>query len=179
LAGLLALACTPPAATPHEPRQLAPQGKLLPARLRRLNNIEYERSVSELLGKQYAIAQRLPPDVRQAGYSRNAASALPPALGPRLGALADELAKDSVKERLAALAPCAAPTAAAPAPAGNKACRENSVRTLATRAFRRPPAARELAELEAVFDAGTSGERGLAGGVELLLAALLQAPNFW
>ena len=43
------------------------EGAFIAARVRRMSNIEYERTVSELVGAPQSIAGRLPPDVRQEG----------------------------------------------------------------------------------------------------------------
>jgi hypothetical protein len=170
LVGLAALACTP--APSRAPEASAADAVLLPARLRRLSNIEYERTVADLLGKRYDIAARLPPDARQEGYTRSGSLALSASVGPQLSALASELAADSVKERLALLAPCAR------AGHAQRACEDRTIDALGARAFRRPLAASERAALRAVFDQGVASE-GFAGGVELLLAALLLSPGLW
>jgi hypothetical protein len=170
LLGLVGLACTP--APSRAPESAAPGAALLPARLRRLSNIEYERTVGDLLGKRYPLASRLPPEARQEGYTRNAALAFPPSAGPRLSALAKELAEGSVKERLAELAPCAR------AGQADRACEDRTIDSLGTRAFRRPLLSAERASLRAVFDSGSAG-RGFGGGLELLLEALLQSPELW
>ena len=56
--------------TPHV--TLESDAKLLPARTRRLTNLEVERSVATLTGLPVALANELPPDVRQEGYTPNA-----------------------------------------------------------------------------------------------------------
>jgi hypothetical protein len=164
------LACTP--AQPSTPEASGPGAALAPARLRRLSNIEYERTVADLLGRRYDVASRLPPDARAQGYTRSGALALAPGVGPRLAALASELAADSVKERLSSLAPCAHDGRA------DRACEDRTIEALAARAFRRPLASNERAALRAVFDRGRA-DAGFGGGIELLLTALLLSPGLW
>lgn len=165
------LACTP--AQPAAPEASSPGAALAPARLRRLSNVEYERTVADLLGKRYDVAARLPPDARdQGGYTRNGALALAPSMGPRLSALASELAEESVWERLPSLAPCMRDGH------GDRACEDGTIEALGARAFRRPLASDERAALRTVFDRG-SADGGFGGGVELVLTALLLSPGLW
>src|SRR5690606_34800721 len=103
---LLALGGCAPAPPSAPSANVAPSTPLLPARLRRLSNVQYERSVAALPGARYALAARLPPDPRPRGYTRNAELGIAPAAGPRLLALAEELAADAVQRRLRWLAPC-------------------------------------------------------------------------
>ncbi|HEX9621236.1 MAG TPA: DUF1592 domain-containing protein [Polyangiaceae bacterium] len=142
---------------------------LLPARVRRLSNVEYERTLEALLGKAVPVARALPPDVRQDGYTRNAAQAVPPGYGTRLSALVRDAVASAVGERLEELLPCH--------PRSGDACRDAFVADAAFRAFRRPVGASEKAALERLFDAGARGEAGFRGGVELVLRALLESPS--
>jgi hypothetical protein len=160
-------ACAPPRGPSSAVVELGPE-RLLPARMRRLSNYEYERTASELLGRPVEVADALPPDVRQEGYSRNAEQALPPSLGTRLAALAEGLAERAVSERLDELAPCRT--------SGSRACRDAFLQRYASRAFRRPVTPEELGRLARLFDrAGAAGE-GFPDGARGVLRALLQAP---
>src|SRR5262245_10223142 len=47
--------------------------ELLPTRLRRLSNAEWQNSVEALVGHGFSAALELPPDVRHAGFTSNAA----------------------------------------------------------------------------------------------------------
>jgi len=142
---------------------------LIPARVRRLSNIEYERTVSELVGAEETLAARLPPDVRQEGYTVNADQAVPAAWNERLAALAREVAHRAVEQRLGSLAPCAK--------SGERSCVEQWVDTFGRRAYRRPLEPAERSDLLAAFGQGAAEGRGFAGGVEVLLTILLQSPN--
>ena len=63
-------------------RRLGP--RLLPARVRRLSNLELERAVQSLTGvASFELAKELPPDVRQEGYTPNAKQDDPAANDPK------------------------------------------------------------------------------------------------
>src|SRR5688572_24401324 len=90
---------------------LPKQAKLLPARMRRLTNLELERSWSALVGVNVALAAELPPDVRQEGYTPNAKQDVSSAWAMRYAQLSRDLAERAA-ERLVRQAPC--PDAAQP-----------------------------------------------------------------
>lgn len=152
------------------PASAAESQARLPARLRRLSNFEYERTVSELLGAPVKVASRLPPDVRVDGYTNNAEQSLPAALATRLSALSRELAHEAVESRLDALLDCRQ---------RDSRCRDRFIERYATRAFRRHLGPEELRRLTALFEAaaGQGKARDFAAGVELVLVALLQSPS--
>jgi hypothetical protein len=166
--------CSPSSVAP-QPRVAAPaatHAHFLPARLRRLTNVEYEQTVSALLGAPVSIADRLPPEVRQEGYTSNGAQTVPSAWAARADAIAREEARRAATERLDRIAPCA--------PAAGEQCEERWIASTALRAWRRPATAEEIARLHAVFDAAAAGaldDRRFAAGVEALLALLLQSPS--
>jgi hypothetical protein len=150
---------------------LDPGARLLPARIRRLTNLEIERSLAALTGLDVAIAAELPPDVRQEGYTPNAAQDVSAAWAARYAALVREIAERAVRDRLSTLAPCAGTGEGA-------ACGASLVARLGRRAYRRPLDAAEQASLEKAFSAGESAGGGLAGGVALLLRVLAESPSF-
>ena len=151
---------------------LAPEASggvvLLPARVRRLTNAEYERTISALVLAREDVADRLPPDVRQEGYTPNAEQTVPSAWGAGLDAIAREVAHRAVTQRLAALAPCAQSHAAS--------CSADLVEALGRRAWRRPLEPAERSVLLAAFDVGAQSG-GVAGGAEAVLTALLESPS--
>jgi hypothetical protein len=57
-------------------------------------------------------------------------------------------------------------------------CAQALVDKFATRAFRRPLAADERTGLMAVYDSGVTNGTGFGSGIELVIAAALQAPSF-
>src|SRR5688572_27517534 len=152
--------CRPRAADAPAPVAVPADATLIPARLRRLSNAEYERAASELLGEPVQVQRLLPPDVRQDGFTLNATQPVPAAHATRLATLATEIAGASVERNPTRLIPCAA-TASKTAPP-SQACIDEFVRDVSHRAFRRPPTAEELAGLRALFDAGQKD----AGGFE-------------
>ncbi|HEY6728874.1 MAG TPA: DUF1592 domain-containing protein [Polyangiaceae bacterium] len=168
--------CRPRAAEAPTPVALPADATLIPARLRRLSNAEFERAASELLGEPVAVQRSLPPDVRQGGFTLNAAQPVPAAHATRLATLARELAHASVRRNPTRLLPCAA--TASGALQASEACIDAFVRDVTRRAFRRPATAAELSSLRALFDEGLRGSGGVEGGATLVLSALLQAPSF-
>jgi hypothetical protein len=144
--------------------------KLLPARVRRLTNLEYERSVSALLGLPVSVAAALPPELRQDGYTPNAAQTSASSVAMDLDRLARRLSHDAVKQRLQELSPCHT--------RADRACAVEFVRSLGKKAYRRPLVPAEETLLLRVFDEGTSDSGGFAGGAALVLRTLLQSPSF-
>jgi len=138
--------------------------------VRRLSNFEYERSASDLLRGRVSIAGELPPDVRQAGYTRNAEQVVSTESLARLDALTLGLAHEAVDARLNELAPCAA--------SARTDCPTQVVEDLGRRAFRRPLTVDERRTLLAAFAAGAADDGGFAGGLEVLLRVLLVSPSF-
>lgn len=147
----------------------AKERSLLPARVRRLDNREYERTLNALVHGHEKVAELLPPDVRNQGYSPNAAQGVPAAWATRLDRIVLDAAHRAASERLAQIAPCAAR-------ATDAGCVRRTVEDLGRHAFRRPLTERERATLMALFAEG-GAQHGFSGGLELLLRALLQSPK--
>jgi hypothetical protein len=134
--------------------------------VRRLSNIELERSVRALVGnRDLEIASRLPPDVRQAGYTPNAQQSMSPATAVRWSALAEEIAREAGQDVKRFVA-CDEP-----------ACGREFVRKITRRAWRRPATPAELAALQRLFDEEVA-MAGVRSGFELTLSTLLQSPSF-
>ena len=170
-AALLSIGCSGrPAKSPGD-AALPDGASLLPARVRRLTNLELERTISELVLRPESIARELPPDTRQQGYSVNAEQTVSAAWAARLHTLARAAAKRAAEERLAELAPCAVRSTDR-----ERACVRDVVTRLGRRAYRRPLRAEEIASLSLVFDAGAGDGAGFRGGVEALLRALIESP---
>ncbi|HEY4012260.1 MAG TPA: DUF1592 domain-containing protein [Polyangiaceae bacterium] len=144
----------------------------LPARFRRLTNAEYERALDDVVGAPEHVADRLPPDVRQDGYTPNAEQAVVSAWESAVDAVAHDVAHRAVVERLEKLAPCAK--------SDTPDCRAEFVDTLGARAWRRPIDAADHATLLAAFDAAAGKDAlpgGFAKGAEAVLVALLESPS--
>jgi hypothetical protein len=140
----------------------------LPARVRRLANAEYERTVSEIVGSPQDIARDLPPDVRQEGYTANAGQAVPSAWAARVDAVARDVAHRAARQTLDRLAECAPPV--------TLSCAGRWIEALGRRAWRRPLDASERSLLLDLFDRGQRAG-GVEAGLEAVLTALLQAPS--
>ncbi|HEY3256120.1 MAG TPA: DUF1587 domain-containing protein, partial [Polyangiaceae bacterium] len=91
-----------------QPPPAAPPSALISARLRRLSNVEYERSANGLLGLNQPLRYELPPDERQDGYAINERQAVPSYFASELSRVAERLSERAVSERLPSLLPCPA-----------------------------------------------------------------------
>lgn len=139
----------------------------LPARLRRLSNAEYAKTLSSLLGLPVTLPQSFPEDLRVGGYSSNARQGVDPTYMAEAQKLARALAARAVSERFSALVPCS--------PSG-PGCASQFVSAFARRVYRRPASVEEVAAGLRLFDAAaTTG--GFASGVEQVIATLLVSPE--
>jgi hypothetical protein len=160
---------------------------LLPARIRRLTNAEYDASVRALLatGKRPSVEFSFPPDSRQgpanapagAAFSTNDAQRVDPVLAGKLDTAALALVAEArASGKLAELSPCTDTSAA-----GAKACATSFVRTFGERAYRRPLTDEEVTHL--VTRTGSAYHVGADGhtyedGIDVLTRVLLQTPGF-
>lgn len=142
---------------------------MLPARLRRLSNSEFKAAAEALLGGPVDLGDRLPPDVRQSGYTQNAEQTLTASLGTRVASLTFDLASDAVKAREKSLMPCAA---------AKPGCIDDTISSLGTQAFRRPLSDAEARSLRELYGKAASDPKS-GGGLVWVLSALLQAPSLW
>lgn len=140
-----------------------------PAPLHPLTRFQYDNIVRDLLGDTSHPAQAFPPENEVDGYRTNYnANQANPSLVESYLTAAEAVAASAVKDRLNDVAPCA--------DEGTTACGHAFVSSFVTRAFRRPPTDAELTPLTALFDAGS--KQGYAKGVELVIQAVLQSPQF-
>lgn len=150
-----------------------PQGveaaELIPARIRRLTNAEYDASVRVLTGTQVAPAQNFAPDLRQSDFTFNDAQDVGPVLAKQLSAAAATLAAE-VKVNVQNRAPCANPAQA-------KTCAQSFIEKFGAQTYRRPLSVEEKAALLTVYDTGAEGAT-YADGIELVVNALLQSAGF-
>jgi hypothetical protein len=148
-----------------------PNATEIPARIRRLTNAEYERTVAALLGTTTTrFAAHFTPDSRQSGFTINADQRVDGVLADQLKLSAEALAHQAVTERLATLVPCAAAAA-------NETCAGTFIDSFGRRAFRRPLTSEEKSGLIDVFRAGIE-DGTFADGIELVVRAVLQTPAF-
>lgn len=144
---------------------------LLPARIRRLTKAEYQASASAVIGSSAeGVSADFVPDSRQSGFTVNEAQRVDPVLARQLAEAAIKLAAD-VRARAAELAPCA------DAAAGAEACAETFIRGFGERAYRRPLADDEVAQLLTVFRTAFEGG-SYEEGVDLVVRAMLQSAAF-
>lgn len=146
---------------------------LMPARVRRLTNAEYDASVQVLLGtRQTLAAATFPPDARQDGFTLNDAQRVDPVLAKQLGDAARILAAEATQNgTLAAKAPCADPVG------GGEACARAFIKSFGAAAYRRALADTEIDALLAVYGAGVT-DGTYADGIELTVRAILQSAGF-
>jgi hypothetical protein len=146
---------------------------LVPARIRRLTNAEYDASVQALLGtKQALAATTFPPDSRQANFTLNDAQRVDPVLAKALDDAAQALVTEARSNgKLDALAPCADPTG------GGEACARAFITGFGAQVYRRPLAGMEVDALDSVYKTGANGGT-YADGIDLVVRAALQSASF-
>ena len=160
----------PPWSPPPDALQpAAADPALLPVRVRRLSNAEYDATVAALLGTRLTPGRSFAPDKRQSGFTSNAAQRVDVVRAQQLSAAAVQLATEA-RARLDQLAPCEPGR-------GLEACAQDFIAAMGARAFRRPLAAEESARLLELYRAGAEGA-AYADGIELVLRALLQSGSF-
>jgi hypothetical protein len=142
---------------------------LLPARIRRLTNAEFDASVKRLLGVDSTFGQAFTPDTRQDGFTRNDAQRVDPVFITQLADAAQQLAA-SARDKITQLAPCSVP-------AGTEACARTFLSSFAEKAYRRPVTAAEVDALVTVYRAGADGAT-YTDGVQTAIQAVLQSPGF-
>jgi hypothetical protein len=152
---------------------------LLPVRIRRLSNAEFDASTHVLLGTQQTFASQLPADIRQgsylagglpvAGFARNSGAVFDAVSAPKLQSAADSLASEAVSNHLSTLAPCSDPN--------QTNCATTFINTFGAKAFRRPVTSDELSGLLTVYQAGVK-DQTYAAGIQLVITTILQSAGF-
>jgi hypothetical protein len=143
---------------------------LLPARIRRLTNAEYDASVRAIAATALTPARSFAPDLRQDGYTLNEAQRVDPLLVKQLASAAEAIAAE-MRANLAAHAPCA------DALAGAEACAASFIASFGARAYRRPLVQAESDALLTVYHTAAEGA-AYADGIELVASAVLQSAGF-
>lgn len=164
LVGLVVACGAQPARHPDAASVAA--SELLPTRVRRLTSVELERSVHALLGTTPDVAKKLPPDVRQQGYTPNVAQPFPAATAVRWASLVEEWTQDATRSNPRRFVAC-----------DTSACRDELVARFGRRAWRRSLTTEEHDALTALYEAGLATGSS-ADGAQLVLSALLQSPSF-
>lgn len=143
---------------------------LLPTRIRRLTDAEYENSVHDLVSNPEPVTTDFVPDARQSGFTVNDAQRVDSVLIKQLSGAATILAAQ-VRAQLDTLAPCAAPATQ------GEACATSFIQSFVKRAYRRPLADDEVAKLLVLYHTGADGA-AYADGIEELATGALQSAAF-
>jgi hypothetical protein len=145
-----------------------------PSYIRRVNRLEYNNTVRDLLGDTTHAADAFPAEEKRLGFDNNAdALSVSPLLAEQYLKAAETVATDALNKRWSALVPCAATTAD---PAAVDACGRDFIAAFGQKAYRRPLDADDTALLTALFDAGKTTD--LKTGIRLVVEAALQSPRF-
>jgi hypothetical protein len=155
-----------------------PKQTLIPARIRRLANAEYDTSV-QVLFEDAALSPAadydFPPDARQAGFTLNDAQRVDPIVAKQYATAAAALA-ETAKARAATLAPCSDPNP-------GESCARAFIEKFGAKVYRRPLSADEIdgpAQNDGLLDLYRAGAEGAtyADGIELVVRGLLQSAGF-
>lgn len=161
------LPVAPPGATPLDCSEIAPGA----AEGRLLTRLQYDNTVHDLVGDTDAPAQRFPAENTLLGFGNNAdahrASLL---LAEQHLSAAEGVAARAIARGLDSLLPCDEGDR-------SEACVSRFISEFGYRAYRRPLAGDESQGMLDLFRAA-NGEWGFEKGVELVLQAFLQAPQF-
>ncbi len=145
-----------------------------PSYIRRVNRLEYNNTVHDLLGDTTAPADTFPAEEVSLGFDNNAqALSVSPVLAEQYMDAAEALATTAVSTSWTALVPCAATITDG---AAIDACGQQFITTFGRRAYRRPLDADDVAALTAAFNAGKATD--LTTGIRLVIEAALQSPRF-
>jgi Protein of unknown function (DUF1588)/Protein of unknown function (DUF1592)/Protein of unknown function (DUF1595)/Protein of unknown function (DUF1587) len=152
---------------------VASDNPLLPARIRRLTNAEYDASVQALLGTaQTPAATSFPLDARQNNFTVNDAQRVDPVLAKLLSDTAIALTAEArTSGKLAALSPCANPTT------GGADCATTFIQSFGAKAYRRTLTTDEVSALQTIYGAGIAGG-AYNDGIDAVVQAVLQSAGF-
>jgi len=137
------------------------------APMARLTRREYARSVKDLLGVDFAIAN-LQPDGIVGLFFANVSTPVSEAQVDEYRLAAEQIAEAATMD-VAALTGCG--------PETGEACARSFVTSFGRRAFRRPLTTEETDGYLAIFRVG-SGRGGFRGGIRLIVTGMLQSPSF-
>jgi hypothetical protein len=142
------------------------------APLRRLTNAQYNETVRVLLGLQGDFADGFGPDEQVGGFNSNSTVPVSATQVDKYREVAEQLAEQATMGAgLVRLAPCAPPASAA------DACADQFIADFGKRAFRRPLTADEVSRYKTVYVAGSGPAGDFAGGINLVITAMLQSPH--
>jgi hypothetical protein len=167
-----------PALSP--PPRLPPPAEELPAyspgpfRPRLLLAAQYRNAILSLLGPEAAAAVTAPSDVAVNGLSSIGASqvALSTTAIAQYETNAFAAAKAGLAARAGSIIPCT------PTGASDSACLKATVEKLSSAAFRRAVTAEEISRWVAIGTSAATAYASFQGGIEFVIAGLLQSPAF-
>ncbi|MBL9028670.1 MAG: DUF1592 domain-containing protein [Myxococcales bacterium] len=162
-------ATSEPAPAPESSKTEVREIKAAAVPLRRLTREEYDNTVRDLLGDRTRPAASFPPDEAVGGFETNSLAPVSSSMVERYMEAAEALATGAAS-RVSELAPCAA---------GDEPedCAKRFVEAFGRRAFRRPLQDEERASFLAVYTEKAK-KSGHAAGIQLVIQALLQSPQF-
>jgi Protein of unknown function (DUF1592)/Protein of unknown function (DUF1588)/Protein of unknown function (DUF1595)/Protein of unknown function (DUF1587)/Protein of unknown function (DUF1585) len=144
--------------------------------IHRLNDLEYDNTVRDLLGDTTQPALGFPPDTGGANFDNNAdVLATSPLLFGDMESAADTLANAAVATGSASLAKI---ITCDPTKVGSSTCATTVMTAFARQAWRRPATSDELARLVAFVPLAASNGDGFNQGIALAIKAVLLSPNF-
>ncbi|MDP1590603.1 MAG: DUF1592 domain-containing protein [Prosthecobacter sp.] len=137
--------------------------------IRRLTKTEYGNTLHDLLGVDASVAAELPDEVAGAGYMNS----LSPLQSEQYLEIANEALISMPKERQNRL------LGETPAKGADQRVEAGKIaRSLARKAYRRPPADAEVDTLLGVFDLGLKNKLDYMASLRLMLKAALVSPQF-
>jgi hypothetical protein len=144
--------------------------------IHRLNDLEYDNTLRDLLGDTTQPALAFPPDTGGANFDNNAdVLATSPLLFGDMESAADTLATTAVAAGSASLAKI---VTCDPTQVGDTACATTVMTAFARKAWRRPATSAEIARLIAFVPLARSNGDGFNQGIALAIKAALLSPNF-
>lgn len=142
-------------------------GTMIPQRIRRLANAEFDASLKNLTGTDKTPAQSFAPDARQSGFTLNDAQRVDNVTAKQIYAAATDAATAfDVTNK----APCTDMSKA-------EACATSFIASYGAKAYRRPLSADESAGLLTVYKTGADGAT-YADGIRLVVRALVNSAGF-
>ncbi|MES9942146.1 MAG: PKD domain-containing protein [Candidatus Thiodiazotropha sp. 6PLUC2] len=139
------------------------------APIRRLNQVEYQNTVTSLFPGASLPSLNLPVDQRMNGFTNAAEGQAPSALAVEQYATAAESIATAAIQSLASWAPCSN--------SNDEACARSALNDIAPRIYRHPLTAEESTAIDALIDGGLNAATP-EEALSLAITALLESPNF-
>jgi len=159
---------------PNRPKECVDVSDVDATPLRRLTNADYINSVTDLLGDVSALNLDFAAELTTENYpfrNKAAEQQTPPVLTFQYLTAAEKIAADVVKNRLSRVLTCDPAT-------GEPACAKSFIASFAGKAYRRPIDADQASVLMSVWQVGRDTGGNFNSGVEAVITAVLQMPEF-